>query len=70
MEVVNISSSLMFDPYYKYSVNFNPSLLPLKDGKYLMSFQVFRRFGIEDTKKLGNEINHPWLGGQIGRAHV
>lgn len=67
MEVVNISSSLMFDPYYKYSVNFNPSLLPLKDGKYLMSFQVFRRFGIEDTKKLGNEINHPWLGGPYSK---
>jgi hypothetical protein len=50
-------------PFYKYSANFNPSILQLDDGRYLMSFRSFRRTTITESRELGAEINHPWMGG-------
>jgi len=61
MQVVSIQTP--DDPFYKYSANFNPSILQLDDGRYLLAFRSFRRLSIQESQEYGVSVNHPWLGG-------
>jgi hypothetical protein len=47
------------------AANFNPSIVQLLDGNYLMSFHSFRRSNDESKTKWEN---HPWYGGPNSRT--
>jgi hypothetical protein len=66
MEAVTID--ITDDPFYRYAANFNPSIIQLPDGKYLMSFHTFRRVSLEKSRELGADFNHPWMGGPYSRT--
>lgn len=50
-------------PWTTYSSNFNPSIIQLSNKQYLVSYNSYRRYSIEESATVPPEQLHPWFGG-------